>query len=532
VSRPASSAGATASIAALGPVEARAESSAPKTRGEQSRGQGSIGQRDLVRESLLVLSDVHLGSDINDRAPPGGASRRSRSIDADLVELIGHYARTPPSGDRWRIVIAGDFIDFIGISITADSRSSGGLLDTEPSEEELAHGLGNAEDHARIKLRRVADRHREVFASLADFVARGNTMTLVHGNHDIEFHWEAVKSELKDQLAALAPLGSIAEIEAFKNRIEFNPWFFYVGGVAYIEHGHQYDAYCATDYVMAPLSPFDPRRIARNFSDTLLRFVVRSTLGLKEHGHDGKGMLDYITFGIGLGFRGLVKLGLDFARAVIELFRLRRAYFTDAARTLREEHDRRVALLAEATRIGVDRLRSLAALQVPPITRSIRGILGSVLLDRLALALISVMALLVVAIIGARHGHFLWAGVSVIVAWLLLNRYLAKQRKIDPDDQLVERAAHLARLFPAAFVVMGHTHVPMRVPVNAGNADEATYINVGSWAEEEAEDEAHVYRAARTHLVIRHDAEGARAEFLAWSSEGPRTFVGPWKPTG
>ncbi len=487
---------------------------------------------DGVTESLLVLSDVHLGSDINDRAAPGSETRRSKSVDADLVALLRHYARTRPSADRWRIVIAGDFIDFIGMSMAADPRA--GALDTAPSAEELQHGLGNASDHARLKLRRVAERHREVFQSLADFVARGNTMTLVHGNHDIEFHWEAVKVELKEQLASLACTSEEAvgasvalDVEAFKARIEFNPWFFYVGGVAYIEHGHQYDAYCATDFVMAPLSPFDPRRIARNFSDTLLRFVVRSTRGMKEHGHDGKGMGDYIAFAVGLGLRGLVKLGLDFARAVIELFRLRRAYFTDAARILREEHERRIAMLAEATRIGIDRLRALAALQVPPVTRSIQGILGSVLLDRLALALAAVMMLLVVAVIGARHGHFLWAGLTVLVAWRLLHRYLAKQRKIDPDDQLVERAAHLAKLFPAAFVVMGHTHVPMRVPVNAG---EATYINVGSWAEEEAEDPAHAYRAARTHLVIEHGATGPHAQFLAWSSEGPRSFVGPWKP--
>jgi hypothetical protein len=253
---------------------------------------------------------------------------------------------------------------------------------------------------------------------------------------------------------------------------------------------------------------------------------------MKEHGHESKGMIDYVAFAAGLGFRGLVRLGMNFAGAVIELFRLRRAYLSDAARTLREEHERRMALLAEATRIGIDRMRALAALQVPPVTRSIRGILASVLLDRLALALAAVFALLVVALIGAHHGHFWWAGLTVLAAWGLAHRYLARQRKIDPDDLLVDRAQHLAKLFPAAFVVMGHTHVPMRVPVNAGDESEATYINVGSWAEEEAEDEAHAYRAARTHLVIRpgEGAEEPVAEFLTWSPEGPRSFVGPWKP--
>jgi UDP-2,3-diacylglucosamine pyrophosphatase LpxH len=90
---------------------------------------------------------------------------------------------------------------------------------------------------------------------------------------------------------------------------------------------------------------------------------------------------------------------------------------------------------------------------------------------------------------------------------------------------MVERAAKLARLFPAAFVVMGHTHIPVRVPVNAGSA---TYINVGSWAEEEAEAGVAVHeasRAARTHLVIHVKDSGPEAEFLTWDSEnGPQTY--------
>ena len=46
-------------------------------------------------DSLLVLSDVHLGSDLNDFGHP---IRRSRSVDDDLVKLITHYrAVAPPS---------------------------------------------------------------------------------------------------------------------------------------------------------------------------------------------------------------------------------------------------------------------------------------------------------------------------------------------------------------------------------------------------------------------------------------------------
>jgi UDP-2,3-diacylglucosamine pyrophosphatase LpxH len=476
-------------------------------------------------ETLLILSDVHLGSDINDRVPPGAAPRRSRRVDEDLIALFRHYASAAPATERWRAVIAGDFIDFIGMAVAAEGARA--RLDTDPDEEELAHGLGNASDHAREKLRRVAERHVEVLSSLAEFVAHGHALTMVHGNHDIEFHWDAVRTEFKAILARLASKTHPDLDEAvFSARIEFNPWFFWADGVAYVEHGHQYDAMCATDYVMAPLSPLDPRRISRGFTEVFLRYVVRPTRGMKEHGHEGKGLLDYIGFAVGLGVRGLFGLGWRFASAIVELLRLRRANFTDAARVLREEHEKRMALLAEARRIGIDRVRALAALQVAPIGRSIHGILASVLLDRLALGLLSSLMLVGVAVASWHHGHLWWAAGCVVVAWAFTNRHLTKQRKLEPDDLLVDRAQHLARLFPAAFVVMGHTHVPLRVDVNDGSA---TYINVGSWAEEEPdESESHSYRAARTHLVIRTDDAGSKAELLAWdSAAGPHTYVLP-----
>ena len=494
---------------------------------------------DTPTESLIVFSDVHLGSDIHDGAAP--RARRSEKVDRDLARLIAHYREhRSPSADRWRIVIAGDFIDFIGMTVALRPSE---LVETSLTEEEEAHGLGSACDHARVKLRRVALRHANIFAALATFVADGHALTLIHGNHDIEFHWDAVKDDFRDILfehaSALAP---DLEREAFSDRIEFNPWFFYRDGVAYIEHGHQYDPFCATDHIMAPLSPADPRRVARAFCDTLLRFVVRPS-GMAEHGHEHVGLAYYIRLGTKLGISGGVDLGVRFARAVGELFRLRREYLSETATILRAEHEERVAKLAEATRIGADRLRALLSLQSPPLGKSIRGILAGVLLDRLALALVATFLCIGLAIFGAFHGHALWGLGVVLVVWSLLNRWLSRQRNVDPAETLVERATHLARLFPAAFVVMGHTHVPFKAP-----AGDATYVNVGAWAEEEeehsgaggrersdGENEPLAYRAPRTHLVIHTgvaagsgngNTSGTAAQLCTWKDTGPEPHGG------
>src|SRR5438105_2791564 len=174
-------------------------------------------------ESLLVFSDVHLGSDLNDRAP---SHRRSEDIDRDLVRFLEHYRDEAPAGGSWRLVIAGDFIDFIGMSIEPDAP-----LVTELTTEEREHGLGNAADHACAKLRRVVRRHTDVFAALAAFVARGHSITLVHGNHDIEFHWDEVKDDFRTHL--LSHAGDV-DRESFLARIDFCPWFFRWQGIAYV----------------------------------------------------------------------------------------------------------------------------------------------------------------------------------------------------------------------------------------------------------------------------------------------------------
>jgi UDP-2,3-diacylglucosamine pyrophosphatase LpxH len=478
-------------------------------------------------ESLLILSDVHLGNDLNDLARDG--ARRSQLVDSDLASLLAHYGRTPPSGRRWRLVIAGDFIDFIGMAILPRA----GELDSETSDEEREHGLGNGPDQGRLKLRAVAARHAIVFEALATFVAEGHALTIVHGNHDVEFHWDGVKQDLRAMLVdlALRARGGDASFALdVASRIEFAPWFYYVGGVAYVEHGHQYDTLCSTEHVMAPLSPRDPRRIARSFSDVLLRWVVRPTHGVPEYGHHTMGAIDYVVLGARLGAVGLVRLAGRFISAIVELFRVRRAYLSETAHALREEHERRIAALADATRLGIERLRALAALQAPPVTRSISKILASLLLDRLAAGFIAVPVMAAIAIAGSHHA-WRWPAVAAVgLGWLLAHFHLSARRRawfgerLDNDEVLAERAGHLAHLFPAAFVVMGHTHTPAMVEVAQGAA---TYVNVGSWheAEPHGEDPTTSYRAARTHLVIHPAATGPTAEFLAWSPEGPRRFV-------
>lgn len=470
-----------------------------------------------------MLSDVHLGSDISD-APGAAQPMRSQSVDDDLCALLAHYRDCPIEGKPWRLIINGDFIDFIGMSIDA----AGASVSTEPTAEERAHGLGTAEDHACVKLARVAARHGRVFTSLARFVAAGHELTIVPGNHDREFHWDRVRDDLRSALfQALTPGPATTSTEdaEFSARIQFSSWFVWVEGVAYIEHGHQYDSFCASDHVISPLSPVDRTRLASGFTDVLLRFVVHRTDAIRHCDHDHMGVVAYLTLAARLGIRGGAELAHRFVQAVVELFRLRRLSLSDAAAALRVEHEKRVSRLAQAMRIDLGRLRALIELQARPVTRSIRGIMGSVLLDEMLLAVLSVAAICALGAFGFVAPRFAWSSVLVLPAWWLIHRSLSRKRHVDPQGELASRAASLSRLFPSAFVVMGHTHVPVRMAVDAGGA---TYVNTGSWAEEEGAlpDDGFKHHAARTHLVIRDREMGPEGELLAWDSvAGPTPFA-------
>ena len=158
----------------------------------------------------------------------------------------------------------------------------------------------------------------------------------------------------------------------------------------------------------------------------------------------------------------------------------------------------------------------------------------SVLLDRLLVAVVAVIALFAIVMVGGFHGRAAWAAGGVLALWIALHVYFSRQRNVDASENMVDRAAHLAKLFPAAFVVMGHTHIPVSVP-----AGDATYINVGSWAEEVDEDALPLaadappavialgYRAARTHLVIHVRNDRAEAHFCTWEESGPQPVVLP-----
>ncbi|HTV17611.1 MAG TPA: metallophosphoesterase [Polyangiaceae bacterium] len=464
--------------------------------------------------NLLALSDLHLGSDLVHHAQPDAPVRTpaSERRDRALVALLDWYRERPVEGQPWRLVIGGDFVDLTGMSVLP---APGERADdfTEPTGEELSHGLGGAADHALAKLRLVMAHHASVMDALARFLAAGNELVIVPGNHDVDWHWDALQVEFRQALAERAGVG----IE----RIQFSHWFYYEEGLIYLEHGHQYDGYCSHDHVLYPVSPRDPRRTTQSLSDILVRYVVRPTRGMTEGGHDSMSASDYVRFGLSLGVGGMATLVRRFVNAAVAAVELWREHLSDAAAFVRREHERKLQQLGEARSFGIERLRELVRLQHPPLTRNLGSIASSLMLDRIALGALALAAVGAVLLWLEHWGVAASSGVGVLGGVAVMRHLWLQRSSVEPSDLLRERAGSVARLFPAAVVVMGHTHLPEMRPTSA----QSTYVNLGAWAEEEPVDgRSPALPATRTHLLITRSGGAPSAQLLTWSDGGPQPF--------
>lgn len=285
-----------------------------------------------------MLSDLHLSE--GRLPSSGRVHRLEDFLfDDDFARLLSYYAAPAErrSGRAWRLVINGDLFDFLQITslpavdlvelvgkITAFAANLGvactplypeteameyqlslcqaaittlpiadlrrlGLLELQLEVRILAaasghrlspqrkrFGLGSTYPEACWKLLQIYRGHPVVFRALAWFLAAGNELVIISGNHDLELHWAEVQAQVRwlldfayqelrrdgrfgpthDPLSDWACLAIAGEhFKECQDRLNFSPWFYYEPGFVYIEHGQQYEP---ANALMLPLNPTLP----------------------------------------------------------------------------------------------------------------------------------------------------------------------------------------------------------------------------------------------------------------------------------
>lgn len=471
--------------------------------------------------NLLVISDLHLGEDLKQNRAVTSVSqlRRCAKLERELESFFTHHAQHRLDGRPWRLVVNGDMVDFMSVMILPGPRAAGARADcegegSEPvSDEERLFGLACAEWQTVRKLDRVFERHPGVFVRLAEFVAAGNELVIVVGNHDVEFHYPAVQRRFTERLLGCLPTGAESAREQLAERVRFCPWFYYEEELVYVEHGHQYDEYCSFDY---QLHPVDPKGgVALSIAHAGIRYFANLVPSIDPAVGEQWGLFDYLRWAAGHGARSAMRLFYLYGLMVwkvAEVWRVLTDVRQDANR--RERHQVRLCALAAKYRLAVDKVQALDGLRCVPVVKRLGGWMKALFVDRLLVGFTTLVALAVVEVV-APGWWKLGGGVALVGGCAGANAWLSLGR-MQPVQKALRRAPEaIRRILRAPFIVFGHSHFPEAIPLAGGG----TYFNTGAWAGDDL-------GQSFTHLVIVRGAE-PRAELRQWRGGESAPFAVP-----
>jgi UDP-2,3-diacylglucosamine pyrophosphatase LpxH len=443
--------------------------------------------------NVVVVSDVHLGEDLL----PGASGRAARDValaETALADFARHLTRARMDGRPWRLVVNGDMIDLM---VVPDGRGDLPVARTAAVAKE--------------RVDQVIARHKVVFEALARFVAAGNRLDVLAGNHDIELVWPEVAAHLGARIAELAPAGARGVAE----RIAVRPWFVYEPGLAWIEHGQQYDATCSQEMHLAPE---DPRSgaIVDNIDYAAVRHLSGGAPELDSRATEAWSFGGFLTFAASRGVAGFLGMITGYGRFVRALFHARGLHKSVRVRRARAaSHQARLEELAARSNVSASLLRDVDALKRPPVTMSTRRLIGLLMLDRALVCVGAVLATLLAWTMLPAALAVLATAAIVALAWWG-GAQLAKLR--NPDNVLPLRLAaqRIRARVDAPFVVFGHTHEPVHEALPGGGA----YVNSGTWL---PAIRPGLLRAF-THVMLRRTPHGPICELRQWRDGASRRY--------
>jgi UDP-2,3-diacylglucosamine pyrophosphatase LpxH len=413
-------------------------------------------------QNILVVSDLHFGEELL----PGATADRRRAVDlgADAFrEFLRYHAVRRIDGRPWRLVIAGDLFDFMSVVVPGSPSLPARTAD------ERRFGLARGVKAGVPRMARICENHRPLLTEMVKFAVAGHSIDIVVGNHDVELLAPEVVAELERHLRACG-----ADDRAM-SRLHVVPWFVYIPGVAWIEHGHVYDEGCSFEFNLAPTDPKDGKLVF-NADYAAVRYLAASVPEIDPHGIEEWSFWGYLRYAWEQGARSFGRLWLAYMRFSWSLINARTLHQSLRRRDRRRRvHRERLAQVAQKGGITVDTARAIDRLARTPLTVSWRRLGRMLQLDRFGLLIGTTLAILLMLISLPLAYALLGAAGAVLVAHGI-QRWLGKHLV---TSQLPMRAVpqRIRKLVDAPVVVFGHTHDPRWQPLRSGGV----YVNTGTW---------------------------------------------------
>jgi len=468
-----------------------------------------------VARCVYVISDLHLGG-VYGETEEGRGFRINTHV-KELAEFIRELAQLagPPARE---LVINGDMVDFLA------ERE-----DATPCWRPFTADAGLA----CTKLVAIAQRDREFFEALSDFLESGHRLTVLTGNHDTEL----VLPEVRCKLKAILGVKPGHDFEFIHNGEA------YAVGDALIEHGNRYDAWNVVDYdALRRLSSLQSRRqeapekykFKPPAGSCMVSWVINEIKEdykfidlLKPETDVAIPLLLALEPGYRILLATVARLGLR-ARQ----HRMEQAALPSYAGDIHAESGpEATTYISTMSTVDEDELPAAdddaAALcrvldetlggksgeflqMVDPASGSVGAVAGDIssvgqFVDR-SLGMAHLLLAKDTADIGAR-----------IPAVLQALRALDKDRSFDPGVETAAEYADAANeLFKSGFryVIFGHTHLAKKVELQPG----CWYLNSGTWAD----------LMQLPELIVKADGSDARANLEPFVQALAGGNLRPW----
>jgi UDP-2,3-diacylglucosamine pyrophosphatase LpxH len=442
----------------------------------------------------VAISDIHLCE--IERSDGLWMRYRQQAYlpDNDLAAMLDALREKVASvrGDELCLVLNGDVFDFDAPRVV--------------NGESVFHDLPRTAEHAVPAITAILDDHPVFVDALVRVLADGHEIVFVSGNHDVLLTLPEVRAVVLDRLIQRAGT------DAVRSRILFRAWFHVTPDRIVLEHGHQYDKYCAHRYPMIPFGP-DPREIQPTMGSLTARNLV-SRMGFFNPHVDSSYMLTAIGY-----ISHWARYYLFSPHSLIA------SYAKGAAHVLAELVRRRFPgtrsrgrqnLLAAAAETGSSfrQVRHHARLFDPPAEDRLRTVIREFWVDRVALSGLTIVLGLVFLL--ATRGPLL-LGAAIAPALFLGYELSSPKEPLDATWRRVQRAARgVAKAHRASAVVLSHTHQP------AGTWEDGVfYGNTGTWSPAYKDLECtELLNDERPVVWLRSDASGKVSGGLAkWNGK-------------
>jgi UDP-2,3-diacylglucosamine pyrophosphatase LpxH len=195
---------------------------------------------------IVIVSDLHLSEGWDEN----GYLQRNEDFffDQNFKRFLEYLSDKGEEGNfSYRLIINGDFVDFLQFtSMPTEKEIEGETLTKKERKKNI--GLGTSEVKTLWKLEKLIYGHNLFFTAVAEFLAKGNELIVIPGNHDIEWIMPAIQERFKKRVSDL-----LTPQKNIQNGIKFLPWFYFDPLLSvFVEHGSQYDDINSFDYLLCP----------------------------------------------------------------------------------------------------------------------------------------------------------------------------------------------------------------------------------------------------------------------------------------